>query len=67
VSRSFVSSADGKYEPAPAAVAAAESPAGVLVSSEVALLEDMEDGASRRTGDVAVYTYCSAPSAGPQP
>lgn len=57
VSRSLVSSADRKSEPTPAAVAAPEPPADVLVTSEVALLEDTEDGANRRTGDVAVYTY----------
>lgn len=60
VSRSLVFSADGKLEPAPAtsaAAAASDSPADALVSSEVGLPEEMEDGASRRTGDVAVYTY----------
>lgn len=59
MSRSLMSSAEKSSEPVLPAVsaAAAESPADVLVSSEVALLEDMEDGASRRTGDLAVYTY----------
>lgn len=57
VSRSLISSAEKRYEPVPAAVAPSESPADVLVSSEVALLEEIEDGASRRTGDIAVYTY----------
>lgn len=57
VSRSLMSPAERKDEPVPAAALDAESPADALVSSEVALLEEMEDGASRRTGDLAVYTY----------
>ncbi|RMI99793.1 hypothetical protein CDV36_015945 [Fusarium kuroshium] len=58
VSRSLVSSADWTYEQAPdAATASTESSAGAPVSSEEALLEDLEDEAGRRTGDVAIYTY----------
>jgi ATP-binding cassette, subfamily C (CFTR/MRP), member 1 len=66
VSRSLVSPAGGKSEPAPAVsagavdaadVAAAEPVADVLMGSEGVLLEDVDDGASRRTGDVAVYMY----------
>jgi ATP-binding cassette subfamily C (CFTR/MRP) protein 1 len=55
VSRSLTSSADWTYERAsssekPSAEAAAAAP-------ETALLEDEEDGAGRRTGDVAIYMY----------
>ncbi|KAG8161209.1 hypothetical protein KVR01_009473 [Diaporthe batatas] len=57
VSRSLTSSADVKHEPGPAASAAAEPSADALLSSEIALVDDPEDGASRRTGDVAVYKY----------
>ncbi|KAH6876442.1 P-loop containing nucleoside triphosphate hydrolase protein [Thelonectria olida] len=55
VSRSLVSSADWTYAQTPAAPT--ESSADALGNSEVALLEDAEDGAGRRTGDVAIYTY----------
>lgn len=57
VSRSLMSSADVKHEAAPAASVAAKPSADALMSSEVALVDDADDGASRRTGDVAVYKY----------
>ncbi|KAF4957433.1 hypothetical protein FSARC_11314 [Fusarium sarcochroum] len=58
VSRSDVSSANWTYEKFPAAATApTESPAEAMVNSEVALLEDTEDGAGRRTGDMAIYIY----------
>ncbi|RMJ01545.1 hypothetical protein CDV36_015712 [Fusarium kuroshium] len=60
VSRSLVSSADWTYEQASdttTTTAPPQSSAGALVNSEEALLEDLEDEAGRRTGDVAIYTY----------
>ncbi|KAJ3549386.1 hypothetical protein NM208_g529 [Fusarium decemcellulare] len=57
VSRSLVSSADWTYEPVPDATPRTESSVDALANSEAALLEDMEDEAGRRTGDVAIYTY----------
>lgn len=56
VSRSIVSSADWTYD-APTAAAPTEPSPGALANAENALLEDMEDEAGRRTGDVAIYTY----------
>ncbi|KAM0548793.1 hypothetical protein ACHAPJ_009790 [Fusarium lateritium] len=55
VSGSAASPADWTYAKAPAA--ATESAAEAMASSEVALLEDAEDGANRRTGDMAIYIY----------
>ncbi|UPL03089.1 hypothetical protein LCI18_014023 [Fusarium solani-melongenae] len=58
VSRSLVSSADWTYEQPPnAATTPTEASTRALVSSEEAHLEDLEDEAGRRTGDVAIYTY----------
>lgn len=57
VSRSLVSSTDGKQEPAPSASAAPGPSADALTSFELAPVDEIEDGASRRTGDVAVYKY----------
>lgn len=55
VSRSLVSSVDWTYrQPSPPT---ANSPADASVSPVAVLLEDDEDGAGRRTGDMAVYTY----------
>ncbi|KAH7125806.1 ABC transporter type 1, transmembrane domain-containing protein [Dactylonectria macrodidyma] len=55
VSRPLVSSADWTYAQTPAAPT--ESTADALVNSEVALLEDFEDRAGRRTGDVPTFIF----------
>ncbi|KAF4972333.1 hypothetical protein FZEAL_9615 [Fusarium zealandicum] len=57
VSRSLVSSADWTYAKTPAAATPTDSSADALVNSEVGLVDEAEDMASRRTGDVAVYAY----------
>ncbi|KAF9765371.1 hypothetical protein IL306_002342 [Fusarium sp. DS 682] len=57
VSRSSASMADWTYNQVHATAPPAESSGCALNELDVELLEEIEDDASRRTGDVAIYMY----------